>query len=340
MGKQIWTKEKLKNEIIKYYKENGRISQQDNIRLSASAVNYFGSWGNALRECELPLYNRYCKKFTDDMKKESFELGYIIGVLKGDGHITNKKKGNGGHSIVLSVIDKDFADYFANIIYKWSNYHPKRYTINDKFHTKIFYRVYLFDKIINLFFKNYDTNTITNSTKDMKIGFLKGLFDSEGSANNSQLNNPKLAKRRISFCNCNKNIIDIIKILLNDFGIKCSLYRKVGSGFNPNCISYTMEIRGKNNLEWFYNNIGFTIKRKQDKLLVAINSFKPIEKICIYCNKKFNSKPCYVKQLVCKECNKFRIIESNLNWYYNMKDNPQRWEEYIKKRSDNAVKQI
>lgn len=240
MGKQIWTKEKLKNEIIKYYKENGRISQQDNIRLSASAVNYFGSWGNALRECELPLYNRYCKKFTDDMK----------------------------------------------------------------------------------------------------IGFLKGLFDSEGSANNSQLNNPKLAKRRISFCNCNKNIIDIIKILLNDFGIKCSLYRKVGSGFNPNCISYTMEIRGKNNLEWFYNNIGFTIKRKQDKLLVAINSFKPIEKICIYCNKKFNSKPCYIKQLVCKECNKFRIIESNLNWYYNMKDNPQRWEEYIKKRSDNAVKQI
>jgi len=66
----------------------------------------------------------------------------------------------------------------------------------------------------------------------------------------------------------------LIHNILNEFGIKNSIRENNHSGFNSKKINYVISITGKTNFEKFNEKIGFTIKRKKDKLNKILNSYK------------------------------------------------------------------
>ena len=107
--------------------------------------------------------------------------------------------------------------------------------------------------------------------------FLRGMYDSEGSVD--------YTAKTIHLYNQNKKLLQLCKSLLLDLGIECNSLRvciKKGKRVTfPNNKKYTTKrnmyeliIGKRENLIKFRDIIGFNIKRKQNKLIKSINSYK------------------------------------------------------------------
>ena len=81
------------------------------------------------------------------------------------------------------------------------------------------------------------------------------------------------AKRWIHFSNSNKIIIKSVISILNNLKISHKIRKRVHSGFGSHKIQYEVLIYGKENIEKFYKEVGFSIKRKRRKLSEVINSY-------------------------------------------------------------------
>ena len=98
---------------------------------------------------------------------------------------------------------------------------------------------------------------------------LKGIFDGDGCSSNGN----------ISLTSTSLELIEQVRILLNNFGIlssyflykkeKMNSYESVKNKFNYDV--HRLEIYGKNSLKYF-NLIGFMIKRKMDNKNILLNS--------------------------------------------------------------------
>jgi len=126
-------------------------------------------------------------------------LSYIIGVLLGDGEVRN-----GG--IRLQQTKREFADEFIK--------HTKNIGFNPFISNppsvlkKNQIRVLASSKNFLEWFKNLPIKDIQNHVKDFPFYFLKGLYESDGSRQRSN----------ITFYNTNIYILHIAKHLLNDNG--------------------------------------------------------------------------------------------------------------------------
>lgn len=178
------------------------------------------------------------------------EKAYLLAVLAGDGHINPK-------NIQLEIKkDIEFTEEFSRCLkevygfdYK-VHYYVKRDT----------YRVYAASRIIckDLLeigdFRTYSWRVpeLIENTKDLEItsSYIKGMFDSEGS----------VSKYRISMVSVSKEGIHGIQKLLLKLGIssKISLLRKK---------YYSLVISRKENLKQYKEKIGFTIKRKHERII-------------------------------------------------------------------------
>jgi hypothetical protein len=193
------------------------------------------------------------------------ELAYIIAVLQGDGCV-NKDY------FSLETIDKDFGDYFAIKIEKWTGYKPSFY-VNKPRIRKMGNKIYIGQKTYKIVFngrrftefllKNFTFGTtnwhvpeqIINGTKDIKIAYLRGIFDSEGSVG---IYKNKYGRNYFRFDISSKNInaLKQIKELLRKLNfisvIRPLKKRKV----------FRLEIKKIYLIIRFYNEIGCSIKRK------------------------------------------------------------------------------
>ena len=114
--------------------------------------------------------------------------------------------------------------------------------------------------------EKYIPSKLLEMPKELIIQLLKGIFDGDGCADSK--------KCRVSLASNSKLLINQVRIILNNFGIlssvykrdkdKLNLYKSVKHKFTTD--SYVLEINGKFALRYF-NLIGFNLKRKQDKLL-------------------------------------------------------------------------
>lgn len=87
---------------------------------------------------------------------------------------------------------------------------------------------------------------IKTSNSEVKRGFLVGLFDSDGG----------VSKRpRVHLTNKNRKLLNLVKNILHDFGIKASI--------NPQANLFRLWIHDKENVQLFYQKIGFSIERKK-----------------------------------------------------------------------------
>lgn len=201
------------------------------------------------------------------------DLGYILGVMYGDGYIMKQ----GG--IGLEVKDFDFLNAFkdaverqfgikgniydgkhSNIFKDWRN--GKTY---ERQPTKILRvgSILISDYIIKI--KNFETVKSFNNTQ--KIAFLRGLWDSEGSINI----HPKHVT--LNFTHNSLELIELfISLLLETTQIKMTYYQRSSQG------NYVAHIQRKEPVILFYNLIQPTIKRKRiifEEIINSLNTSKP-----------------------------------------------------------------
>jgi hypothetical protein len=178
------------------------------------------------------------------------EKAYILGVLCGDGHI---HKG----MVRLEIRkDEEFIREFANCLKKvyGLEFRYKYYGKRDSF---VLYASpeSVCDDLLRYgkfgVYKWEVPKEILNCSKEEIIcGFLKGIFDSEGSA----------GKYLVSMTSINKKGVEDVSLLLEKIGVQNTV------GFIKRGY-HIIYITGKERIKRFRDKVGFTIKRKQKRLL-------------------------------------------------------------------------
>ena len=118
--------------------------------------------------------------------------------------------------------------------------------------------------------KNLEIDKFLTNEK-MKAYFLRGFFDGDGSMGFS--GSGRKVHREIGCVNKDERLIKSISMYLTELGIENRIRKTIGSGFNPNGTYYVVYIYGKRNILNFYKKVGFSIKRKQEKLASALSSY-------------------------------------------------------------------
>lgn len=193
-------------------------------------------------------------------------LGYIIGVVVGDGFIDR-------YGVGLNAKDKDFVLEFKNNLEIVFN---RKCTIG--FYNNL-WRAKLNCKEVVKFFKYIDYRDIETCTNLVKRAFLRGFFDSEGSAYFRAI--PGVRNRKIEICNTNLELIRFCKLMMDSLEIKT---RKIDNRTRGERVIkgrllrpfkyFRLSLReGKPNLVLFKQLIGFSIERKNAKLNEIIDSY-------------------------------------------------------------------
>jgi len=133
------------------------------------------------------------------------EFGYVLGVIYGDGWLDK-------NSIILNVKDKDFAMFFKFNLEKLFNKETKLHYYNN------LWRVLLHSRNAVKTLRNFDYHKISNLSQETKCAFLKGFFDSEGSA--YYFEKIGVRNRKIELCNTNLDLLLFCKNILQEIGIK------------------------------------------------------------------------------------------------------------------------
>ncbi len=193
-------------------------------------------------------------------------LAYILGVLFGDGHLSQGR-------IILSATDKDFVENFKNKLEKWSKYDTRIYSRNIKVSGKIKKRkiqwaCYLDSVEIGKFLKKIAINNLKE--KQHKVSFLRGFFDSEGSFSKDYeliTYNKDLEKM--------KQVSKFLGDLKLDNRIKGYTVKNING---KKILYYYLKVIGKSRY-LFYQRVGFSIQRKQNKMeewvqKIAMNKYK------------------------------------------------------------------
>lgn len=196
-------------------------------------------------------------KLAESQRKINPKLAYILGVMFGDGYNYGRVK---SHATALGVIDRDFRYFFAFNIENWSGKKPliaeyiKRNTL---FYVCILYSKDVGELILKYRnFKDVPPEIMTSKNEELKIMFIRGFVDSEGS----------VKKYWISVSNKNLKLLNSVRKMLVGLGFDEKRLRIALS--NKNGV-YNLDISTKNNMKLYKNKIGFSIKRKQERLEAA-----------------------------------------------------------------------
>jgi len=222
---------------------------------------------------------------TLDHLRPSEELAYIIGAVLGDGCVCLSQKYH--YLVALKVKDLEFAEEFARCIAKVLGRNPpKPIPLKDgKFVVVVVSKTLyeLLKKPINIDrIRRYIEHCI-----DCICTFLRGFFDSEGSIDKDG---------EIQVYNTDKSLLEYIKELLHRLGIKTTGPKrstkagtpiknpKTGKTYFARKDVYYLYICAESRLR-FYQLIGFTIKRKQQRLeeyLIRRGLLKKREEVLMY----------------------------------------------------------
>ncbi len=195
------------------------------------------------------LKEKRLRRPTKDFSKLTPEKAYLLGVLCGDGHI---RPG----AIRLEIrYDEEFIKRFTeclNTVYGLDfryKYYEKKNSFVMSITSEIISKDLLRYGRFGTFEWSVPKDILKSSDTDIISNFLKGMYDSEGSVCRSAITLGSVSKRGI----------DGMGKLLKLLGIKSkvSIYKEK---------YYYLYIFRKERFKIYREKIGFTIKRKQEKL--------------------------------------------------------------------------
>lgn len=192
-------------------------------------------------------------------KKTYLLIAKLCGFLSGDGHIKIRidKKGWHHHEIRFYPDSLDIANVFTETFKEIYEKEPSITALHNFYKVAVTSKVacdYLL-KISNFDTHNWDIPNFVLDSNELKVEFLKAIFDCEAS----------VSKNNIQFQSVNKNGIYGLKKLLEDLRI-CSnvyTYKRPNPNWNTN---YIMIISRKENIKRYAELIGFNHPAKQKKL--------------------------------------------------------------------------
>ena len=190
----------------------------------------------------------------------------ICGYLAGDGTVSIRKERNTNtihHEIRFFPDHESLIEPYISAFRKAYNKEPKVKKRNNFYEIRINSKIVARDllSICSFGTQNWTIPNFTNLK--CKIEWLRALFDSDA----------YVGKDYIRIKMINKNGIESIKKLLNEFDIETS---KIYSYKPPNkkwSINYILDIRKRGLIKRFSKNIGFNHVLKREKLLNLVNKF-------------------------------------------------------------------
>lgn len=211
------------------------------------------------------------------------ELSYVIGVHLGDGSL--HKKGNGKYVIKLKVIDREFAEAFAKALEKLGigatvgfERNPSRV---DRYYAEGSNKA-LFQLLSG------PRETLFSLASQYPPEFLRGFFDSEGFP---WVSAGKTFNVGISAVNSDLMVLYFVQESLKDLGIQSrirKLYSKGhrvsirGEEYSSNVDMFILGISRFEDMLLFAETVGFTAKRKSEKLRRALElweNYPPAEAV-------------------------------------------------------------
>ena len=186
------------------------------------------------------------------------DLAYILGVCEGDGHISIPQR-----RVILSATDLDFVLNFKESLERWSGFSARFKERELKLPEYIKSRkkqflCYIDSKNAAVLLKGFDQKKIKETSIEIKASFIKGFFDSEGSVTK---NGAVLA------FNTKEEILVLVKDLLLSLGIKSNIATyKLNNPLTKAKEYKILTISGYENKEGYYQKVGFSIRRKREKL--------------------------------------------------------------------------
>ncbi len=268
---QKWNKKLIIKKLKKLAKELGHSPHRREVPHSFywMIYNHFGGLDKAKKVDGLEIYKLKYNPIKKSSYKVSKEFAYVLGVVYGDGHSHIIEDNHGSSGIItLGVTDKDFALNFKKELEKWSGLKAKYWVNKEEEHEVNLYSVDA-ARIIDKF----DLNKILKWKKEFQFQFMKGLFDSDGGVVGENLDNRRYAKRWVHLSNNNLILIYLVKKIFNKMKIKYFIDKRIHSGFGSKKWQYEIKIYNLKDMFKYYKKIGFSIKRKQDKLINVINSY-------------------------------------------------------------------
>jgi intein-encoded DNA endonuclease-like protein len=227
-----------------------------------------GQWING-KHHPLGKVNKFDGKFSP-------KLAYIISAILSDGcKYINKKKSQ--YSLELATNDKEFAEEFGRCLAKVLGRKKPYKPFWDKNKRK--WKVAGYGILLCEFLDKplEEMRPYIEHSKENVSAFLRALFDGDGSIYVKIRGRKR--RRALWLYNTNKELLIYAKYLLKRFfDIDSTLHLATREGsitYCPNGVykatknCYYLYIRAKSLFD-FYKHIGFTIKRKQRRLLKAI----------------------------------------------------------------------
>jgi intein-encoded DNA endonuclease-like protein len=243
----------------------GEVWRKYGVRLSKSHISYW------IRGIHNPHNGRLIPSM--ELLEPSETLAYIIGAVLGDGYPKIKRRFRKGyrHTIIrFEAVDREFVEEVARCIAVVLNRPPPKLKIR-KGTTKYFIEVES-KTLWELLKKPIDLERLRKYIEHCEkcmTAFLRGFFDAEGCVSKSGY---------ILAFNTNYEVLTYVQGLLKRFGIESTgprVSRPAGSLIKIDPITgkiyttkkdcYCIYIRSYCNVN-FYNHIGFTILRKQERL--------------------------------------------------------------------------
>ena len=250
---------------LSYNKIRDVIKQEYGIKLSMGQIS---GWVRGLHSP----YNRRGIPSLE-LLEPSEDLAYVIGAVCGDGYVGLERHVYKGYSyrrvrIRLAAKDKEFVEEFAIRISRVLNRPPPKLKILRS--TGYYYSEVESKTLYELLKKPVDLERLRKYIEHCDgciTTFLKGFFDAEGGV---------LKDGSIYVVNSDYRLLKYIQFLLGRFGIETTgphlLYQRgtithiKGRQYIRRRDVYRVYVKQSCNMR-FYKHIGFTIKRKQERLV-------------------------------------------------------------------------
>lgn len=221
----------------------------------------------------LRITNTYDWRTNKPLLTPSPSLSYLIGVVFGDGSVNmmRRKTGRSNYNIDLDVKDRDFIDIFNDALHDILG---KYYSVNQYDGR---YQVRGQSKVLYFLLKDKNLGSLRKFIDPFPADFIRGFADSEGSI--CLYNNNGYKGARIDLANTNHEVMAFIKSLLQSLNIRAHFHerpisktttKRDGSVIIPRKPIYQVAIHDKTSIKIFAEEVGFSIGRKQNRLMEAV----------------------------------------------------------------------